>query len=128
VTKDDPLDDPFDPEKLRLPERLILTPGAAAKAEQIAKRRQNQFVRFPLSWADKLRTARRTATYRVAMHLLFQCWKSNTRAVSLSNMALAAAGVSRREKWRALAELEQLGLIRVGRHPRKSPTITVLLD
>jgi hypothetical protein len=128
VTKDDPPTDPFDLKNLRLPERLILTPGAAAKAEQIAKRRQNQFVRFPLSWADKLRAARRIATYRVALHLLFRCWKSDTRTVSLSNMALAAAGVSRREKWSALAELEGLGLILVGRHPRKSPTITVLLD
>jgi hypothetical protein len=128
VTKDDAPIDPFDPKNLRLPERLILTPGAAAKAEQIAKRRQNQFVRFPLSWVDRLRAAHHTATYRVALHLLFQCWKSNTRTVSLSNMALTAAGVSRGQKWRALVELERLGLILVGRHPRKSPTITVLLD
>ena len=35
MTKDDPPTDPFDLENLRLPERLILTPGAAAKAEQM---------------------------------------------------------------------------------------------
>lgn len=119
--------DPFDPEFLRLPERLIRTPETVAKAERIAKRRQQQFIQLPLSWVDRLKTAHRAATLKIAHHLLFQCWKSNSWTISLSNIASAAAGVSRREKWRALAELEQLGLIRVERRPRRSPVIEILL-
>jgi len=46
----------------------------------------------------------------------------------LSNAMLAEIGVTRMQKSRALDELEQLGLIKVKRDPRKSPTIVPLID
>jgi hypothetical protein len=44
----------------------------------------------------------------------------------LANGVLEIYGVSRGQKWRALKELEALGLIRVEHCERKSPRVTVL--
>ena len=43
----------------------------------------------------------------------------------LSNVGLEQEGLTRRSKWRALAELERLGLLLVERLPRKSPRVTL---
>jgi hypothetical protein len=69
----------------------------------------------PLPWADRLSKSTRRATIFVALHLLRLTWKSKGAPVALSNLGLAEWGVSRREKWRALAELEALELIVVER-------------
>lgn len=91
------------------------------------KRRHQQFVKFPLVWADRLRTVRYTSSYRVALHLLYRHWKSGGCPIQLSNVALVEAGVSRDQKWRALRELELLGLIRIERRRRRSPLINLLV-
>jgi hypothetical protein len=36
-----------------------------------------------------------------------------------------AEGLSRRSKWRAIAELESLGLVRVKRHQRRAPRVVL---
>jgi hypothetical protein len=110
-------------DRLRLPEAPGTVPGPVpTKVKQLY-----QFVKFPRVWADRLRTARYPSTYRVALHLLFRHWKSDGRPIQLSNVALAQAGVSRDQKWRALNELECLGLIRIERRRRRSPLITLLI-
>ena len=93
----------------------IITP------EKVKKRREH-FVRVPWKWVEQLEDARYIATYRVALHVLYQHWK-NRGAFTLSNSAIK--GVSRHAKWRALAELELLGLISIERRPRRSPRITI---
>jgi hypothetical protein len=111
-------------DRLRLPD----VPGTAPRPVATnTKERHQQFVKFPRAWVDRLRTARYTSTYRVALHLLFRHWKSDGRPIQLSNVALAEAGVSRDQKWRALRELECLGLIRIERRRRRSPVITLLI-
>jgi diketogulonate reductase-like aldo/keto reductase len=112
-------DNPFDLEQFRLPEKVVAEGLAADKR----RRRQQQFVKFPNSWAEALRGARRVGTYRIALYLLHQRWKNGECPITLSNVALEWLGVTRWEKWRALAELEQAGLIKVekggsGRAPR----------
>jgi hypothetical protein len=116
--------DPFDLEKLRvpIPERLVSGSIAATKA----RRRRQQFVMVPYSWLEDLREARHISTYQVALYLLHRHWKDRGQPIPLSNVALAALGVPRWEKWRALAELERLGLVKVVRRPRRVPLITVL--
>jgi hypothetical protein len=84
------------------------------------------FVKVPSNWVERLREARYVATYRVALHLLHQNWKSHGRPLTLSNAVLEREGVTRRAKWRALRELEALCLIMVERRPRQSPRVVLL--
>jgi hypothetical protein len=91
---------------------------------KVARKRQH-FTMVPGIWAERLTRARFIATYRVALHLLYQHWWQRGQSFTLSNGAIAS--VSRRMKWRALAELEQLGLVSIERRPRKSPIITILV-
>jgi len=61
-----------------------------------------------------------------ALHLLFRVFKERRQTIKLANGVLEIYGVSRGQKWRALKELEALGLIRVEHCERKSPRVTVL--
>jgi hypothetical protein len=115
--------DPFDLENLRLSPEL----QAKARTVTASKRERQQFVKFPWSWADRLRTNRGT-TYRVAIHLLYEHWRASARPIQLSNVALRSQGLSSKSKWRALRELESAGLIRIEPRARKSPVIHVLLE
>src|SRR3954451_12804514 len=75
------------------------------------------FVKVPLVWVERLAEARYIATYRLALHILHQHWKSHGRPLTLANGALEREGVTRRAKWRALLELEALRLIALERRP-----------
>lgn len=98
---------------------------AAAREPSRTEKRRRHFIKVPMHWAEQLQKARYIATYRVAHHLLYQNWKTGGQPIQLANGVLAQAGISRRQKWRALAELEHLGLIRIERRTRKSPLIAV---
>src|SRR5262249_2526935 len=100
-------EDDFDVERLRLrPEDIAAYVGKAGAAAPRA-RRQDQFVIVPIAWADQLKAARYTSTYRLAHDLLHQHWKNGGQAIALTNVvSLKNAGVSRGQKWRALSELE----------------------
>ena len=104
-----------------------LTPEARRLAKSRAKPAgaARPFVRFPCLWKEELTKARHIASYRVALHLLHETWKTDRKTVELSNEALRTEGVSRRQKWRALEELTRLGLVAVERRPRKTPRVTV---
>jgi hypothetical protein len=105
-----------------------LTPETLAKLaavpQKIQKRRQ-QFVMVPWRWIDRLATTSSANTYRVALHLLHQHWKNNSRPFLLPNGLLVMEGVTRHSKWRALTKLERLGLISVEKRPDRSPRVTV---
>ena len=103
------------------PETLAQLTNAARKSPD-----GRPFVKVPSVWVERLREARYVATYRVALHLLHQHWKSHGRPLTLSNGALEREGVTRRAKWRALRELEALRLIMVERRPRQSPRVVLL--
>jgi hypothetical protein len=104
-----------------IPETRVETPATRRRQE----RRRQAFVMVPLAWLDQLSKSSRRATVFVALHLLCLDWKSKGAPVTLSNLAVAEWGISRREKWRALQELEALGLIAVERRRRQSPCVTV---
>jgi CRP-like cAMP-binding protein len=120
-------DDPFDLDNLRLTPEAAAAMGRAAAAKEARaqpKRQRQQFVMVPWWWVERLKAARLAATYRVALYLLFQHWKTG-KPVPASNAALKALGVPRRSKYRAIRELERLDLIRVERRRRRSPVVTV---
>jgi hypothetical protein len=58
--------------------------------------------------------------------LLHRAFKERNHTVKVANGLLALKGVSRRQKGRALLELEGMGLIKVEHRGRKSPGITLL--
>jgi hypothetical protein len=119
----DTKDDSFDLKSLVLPtvrERLAVVP------RKIQKRRQH-FVKVPWTWIERLSKTGSPNTYRVALHLLYLHWKQGGHAITLANGMLIMEGVSRWAKWRALRELEQLGLINIECRPRKSPLVTVIV-
>jgi len=117
--------DKFTTENLKLPDNFA--PEALPSSSTLSARHRRQlFIRMPLIWADRLNGARLVATYKVALHLLHEEFKDHGISIRLANGALEAKGVTRWQKWRAIEELEGLGLIEVKRRPRKSPEITLL--
>jgi hypothetical protein len=63
------------------------------------------------------------STYRLAMLLLYENWRLGGRPIVLSNVSALSEGLPARTKWRALGELERLGMVAVRRHPRRAPRI-----
>lgn len=120
------LDLDVEADEAKLAELALPDTVPVPKPPKRAKRRRQQFIMVPWAWHERLAQAHSTASYTVALHLLHLNWKSGGQPVLLSNAALAGLGVERRAKWRAIRELEEIGLIRVETRPRKSPAITVL--
>ena len=113
--------DPFDLANLELSDEVRVLGSVAAV------RRRRHFIKVPNSWMEELQKARHIGTYRVALHLLYRHWKKAGEVAPLSNVALAEVGVTRWEKWRALEELERLGLVEVRRRPRQAPLVKLIL-
>jgi hypothetical protein len=89
------------------------------------KKWRRQYVRFPWAWVERLQAAKRVSSYRLALLLVYEHWRTGGRAIVLSNVLSKAEGLSRRSKWNALAELEAVGLVRVERRPRRSPRLVL---
>jgi hypothetical protein len=98
------------------------------KAKPAKKKWQRQFIKFPWAWMDRLVATRRTTTYRLVLILVYEHWRTGGRPIMLSNIAAAKEGLSRHSKWRALRELENLGLVVLEKRPKKSPTIRLMMD
>ena len=119
-------DDPHaDVKAARLTPEILVQLATSPCRPRVSKKPRH-FVKVPVLWVERLAGARRITTYRVALHLLYRSWKTGSRTVGLSNAPLAAEGISRRAKWRALWELERLGLVLVERRQRRVPRVTVL--
>jgi hypothetical protein len=115
--------DPYaDLKRHRWPDGMPAPPRRAA-----APRKRRHFIKVPDFWVERLAGARHIATYRVALHLLYRSWRTGGQPVVLPNSVLAMEGVARGTKWRALRELERLGLITIERRNRKAPRVAVLL-
>ena len=99
-----------------------------AEAKPAKKRWRRQFIKFPWAWMDQLRATTSGSTYRLALMLAYEHWRKGGRPIVLSNIAAEKGGLSRHSKWRALKELENLGLVVLEKQPRKSPTIRLIVD
>jgi hypothetical protein len=118
--------DPIDMEALQIdPADPALVPRSAGKTRK--KKWERKFISFPWSWLEHLR-ASRGATYRVALLLVYEHWRTGGRVIKLTNIMAAEVGVSPDAKIRAVDDLEQAGLVKAERRPNKSPLITVLVD
>ena len=109
--------DPYDPRRLR-----VEIEGAARRI--IKQRRwRRHYVMVPWAWVERLRATKRVSTYQLALVLLYEHWRTGGKEIVLSNVAMQAEGLSRRSKWNALVELEELGLITFERKRRSSPRV-----
>jgi hypothetical protein len=99
-------------------------PASASKAAPSV--RGPKFLKMPIVWIDRLNTAKLAVTFKVANHLLRKEYETHQPTIRLANIALVSIGITPHTKWRALAELERLGLVHIERHTRKSPVVTLL--
>ena len=110
-------------------ELVDFNPAPAADPQPATQRSaaaSPKFLAVPTVWVQRLYGARGAATFKVVMHLLSKEYETHRQTVRLANVALMSIGITPYQKWRALAELERLGLVRVERRPRKSPMVTLL--
>jgi hypothetical protein len=87
------------------------------------KRWHRHYVQFPWVWVERLQAVRSGSTYRLALLLVYEHWRTGGQPIVLSNVLATAEGLPRRTKWRALTELEDLGLLQVERQRRKAPRV-----
>jgi hypothetical protein len=115
------MQDEFDPANLKL------DPGFTARQQKLPRKPfKARFTKFPLIWEEQLKEIDAGKhTYRVALHLLREAWRTGNRTLKLANEVLARKGVDRMGKMRALQQLRKAGLIAVQERPKKSPIITV---
>src|SRR5215813_4588963 len=92
----------------------------------ISKRRDEW--RIPRIWKEALFKAKPAAsTWMLAILLLEEAENPYCpRCFKLPNKGLANAGINRWAKWRALRELQSMGLILIEESPRKSPRVKVM--
>jgi hypothetical protein len=72
--------------------------------------------------------AMNTPGYMVFTLLAYLAWKTKSSTFVLSNDCLKRYGVDRDAKRRALARLEKAGVIRIERHGRHAPKVTLLIE
>jgi hypothetical protein len=115
----------FDPEKFRIP-RGRQPEMVAPKPGPMRRRQRGKFTQIPELWREQLCIVRaHGSTYRVALFLLHEAWRTGNRVVKLTNVALSGAGVGRRGKAIALRELRKTGLIAVEQRPNRNPIVTI---
>ena len=92
-----------------------------------AQNSKDTFVRVPLWWIEQVTKATRSPQVFVAIWLLHLAWQAKSVTFPLPNDKLAKRGADRRMKRRALANLEEAGLIAVDRCHGKSPIVTLVV-
>ena len=115
----------FSLENLKLTDEIIRTVQPKCVKER-QRRKRSQFVMVPASWMERLEEARFIGTLKLALHILFRCWKERSQSILVTNTAFGKSGGARQGKYRALRELKNLGLIDLEWRPRKSPRVTIL--
>jgi hypothetical protein len=96
-----------------------------AKPRRKLKKWQRRYVQVPWSWVERLQSAKRVSTYRLALLLLYEAWKNGDKPLALSNVLAAEVGLSRQAKWLGLRELEKVGLVRIERHKGRAPRLII---
>ena len=101
----------------------------AAELEQEAPKPRTkwrrEFVVVPWEWAERLQAAKRISSWRLAVLLLYEHWRTGGRDITLSNILARDIGLSCRSKSRSLNELEKLDLIEVRRRRRTAPRVAL---
>jgi hypothetical protein len=123
------MNDAFEPEALRLAPELAAQIGNKPSGKQGGSHpgRTEPFLQIPhkaiLAGSEVLRG---TKQFLVWLYLFHRVWAEKCSTVALANQSLSKWGVGRREKYKALRQLEAAGLISVEWRRRRSPLVTLL--
>src|SRR5512132_2207322 len=79
------------------------------------RRRRHRFVILTEGQIHRLHNAHTATATRLMLELLLRAFKAGNKPFRLGNVGLAELGIDRLAKYRALAELERLGLISANR-------------
>jgi hypothetical protein len=99
------------------------------KKPSTKQRKRNGKVKFVMLPYERTLAAAgkvENATLAVLIELTHRRFKRHQNTVLLANQALAAAGISRWSKDRALKRLEVVGLVKVKRRNGRSPLVKIL--
>jgi hypothetical protein len=100
--------------------------GGRKTQRRRAGRREDGFFIVPVAWARVLTRARRAATRNAAWSLLERAGSAyDGQKIYWPEWEAAQVGVSRRARWGALHELEELGLIEL-HHVNGAPFAVVM--
>jgi hypothetical protein len=120
------MNDAFDLNGLRLAPEIAACIGKKPSGEQGPRqpRRAEPFLQIShkaiVAGSDVLRG---TKQFLVWLYLFHRVWADKSRTVVLANQTLSTWGVGRREKYKALRQLEEAGLISVEWRQRSSPLL-----
>ncbi|HEV3237401.1 MAG TPA: hypothetical protein VGZ25_10460 [Gemmataceae bacterium] len=81
---------------------------------------------IPLKWLSGAAGLGGKAPLAVALALCFESGRKRSQVVTLTSAILRRFSVNRKAKYRGLEALEEAGLIRAERRPKKNPIVTIL--
>lgn len=118
------------------PDRLRVRPGFVPVAVPLTATNKppkpgkikGEFLKgpIPLPWLSAAAKLRGKAPLAVALALWFEAGRRRSNEVRLTTAIINRFSVSQKAKYTALAALENAGLVRVHRQPRKNPVVTII--
>jgi hypothetical protein len=126
----------FDINRFRVTDEEMATIAAERKAKRSSKatappsekKDARKFVLYPIGEYTRIAATGHHGALVLYGWLLYLDWKAGggRSPIKLANETVAGVGLTRWTKDSALRKLEELGLVRVQRRPKKSPLVVVL--
>lgn len=114
---------------LKINNLVASTKVAAKSVDQKEKKKiLGEFLKgpIPLPWLTVAAQLSGKAPVAVGLAIWFESGRRKSNEVKLTTAILQRFAVKRKSKYSALKSLEDAGLIRVRREPRKNPMVTIL--
>ncbi len=125
-----PANDVFDNLDCLKINNLAASPKVAAKGvdQKEKKKILGEFLKgpIPLLWLTAASNLSGKAPLAVGLAIWFESGRRKSNEVKLTSAILQRFAIKRKSKYTALKSLEDAGLIRVRREPRKNPMVTIL--
>jgi hypothetical protein len=89
--------------------------------------KENAFAQISLQVAAEVSKKMKNADHVILAMLIYKAFRARSQIFTLSNDLPTVYGVGRKAKSRALTRFEEAGVIRVERHGRQAPIVTLLV-
>ena len=81
---------------------------------------------IPLSWLSAAMRLSGRGPIAIALAIWFEAGRTKSQTVTLTTKLLERFSIHRKVKYRALRQLESVGLIGVERQPQRNPIVTIV--